>query len=85
MTKTPDEKNKPKKEPENDCIEELTVLETFLYEILASENPELNLKIMKAAVKKVLQDVTPDVIQQIKLDYANALACELEKQDGPVE
>jgi len=85
MTKTTDVKNKPKEEPENDCIGGQTVLEAFLYEILASENPELNPKIMKAAVKKVLQDVTPDVLQQMKLDYANALASELEKQDGPVK
>ena len=85
MTKTPDEKNNPKKEPENDCIGEQTDIETYLYEILTSENPELSPKIMKATVKKVLQDVTPDVLQQMKLVYAKALACELEKQDGPVE
>lgn len=72
---------RPKIPPIKDSRRELTALESFLYETLASDDPGLDPKIMQAAVKRVLRDITPEVLQQMELEYAQAMAYELKRQD----
>ena len=64
---------------------ELSVLESFLFETLASEDPELDPEIMLAAVQLVLRDVTPEDLQQMEQEYAKAIACELKRQGVSVK
>ncbi len=72
-------KLRPKEKPKTPSIVgskgELSALGSFLYETLASDEPGLDPIIMQVAVKRVLQDVTPEVLQQMEQEYANAVAC----------